>query len=67
MAKVMSVEDAGRPEGKRRYVCTLDDGSVENFEFYDDELTFTTTELVGLTWNEVWDLFRKRDIAYLQS
>ena len=37
------------------------------FEFYDDELTFTSNEFIGLTVEEGQALFTKKDIAYLQS
>lgn len=47
---------------------TFDDGTVSRvFEFYDDELSFEGREFVGLTREEALNLFRKKDIAYLQS
>ena len=35
--------------------------------FYPDEISFREEEFVGLTVDEAIELFRKRDIAYLQS
>lgn len=35
--------------------------------FYDDELSFTAEEVVGLTMEEVGDLFCRKDSAYLRS
>lgn len=37
------------------------------FNYYDDELSFTTSEFVGLTVRGAYDLFFKKDVAYLQS
>lgn len=37
------------------------------FSFYEDEISFSESELVGLTKDEAIDLHRKKDIAYLQS
>lgn len=38
-----------------------------SFEFYDDEIRFSPSELEGLTKEEASDLRRRKDIAYLQS
>ena len=38
-----------------------------DFEFYEDEITFTASELKGLTKREAIDLWHKKDVAYLQS
>lgn len=37
------------------------------FRYFDDELTFTTSEFVGTTVDEAMELRVRRDIAYLQS
>ncbi len=37
------------------------------FCFYDDEITFTGEELIGLTVDEALKLRHDRDVAYLQS
>lgn len=37
------------------------------FDYFDDELSFRTDEFIGLTEQEARDLFRRKDIAYLQS
>ncbi len=48
--------------------AVLEDGSfVKLFDYYDDELSFTPSEFVGLTVQQAHDLFRKKDVAYLQS
>ena len=36
-------------------------------EFYEDEINFTEEELVGLTVPEANELYRRKDIAFLQS
>lgn len=54
--------------GNKEAQAVMDDGStVFVFSWFDDELTFTEDELVGLTIEEARDLKQKRDIAYLQS
>lgn len=37
------------------------------FAWFDDELTFTTAELIGLTIEEARDLKQARDKQYLMS
>lgn len=54
MAKVMVVYDGSETEDRL-------------FEYFDDELTFKSDEFVGLTEQEARDLYRRKDIAYLQS
>lgn len=39
----------------------------ELFSYYPDEIQFSADEFVGLTLGEARQLFRDRDIAYLQS
>jgi len=66
--KVIKVIDKGVKEYKRRFVCICEGwDSCFMFSFYDDELSFTEDELVGLTETEVYDLFCKKDREYLQS
>jgi hypothetical protein len=56
MAKVIvQFEDA--PEGAWKQL----------FTFYQDELHFTSEEFIGLTEDQAFELFQKKDIAYLQS
>ena len=48
--------------------ATLSGGSVvEVFAFYDDELHFSSSELVGLTPSQAVELKHRKDVAYLQS
>ena len=47
---------------------TYENGSSEElFSYYPDEISFTLSELIGLTRDEAVDLKRRKDIAYLQS
>jgi hypothetical protein len=47
---------------------TFEDGSVKAlFSFYPDEISFTSTELVGLTEAEARSLKTSKDRAYLHS
>ncbi|MFK7603651.1 hypothetical protein ACI3L1_15715 [Deinococcus sp. SM5_A1] len=58
----------GLSGGQAVVTATFDDGEEERvLPYYADELTFTEQEVVGLTREEVMDLFTKKDIAYLQS
>lgn len=66
--KVIKVQDMGIQNSKRIYICILagwEDCFI--FDFYDDELHFTEAELIGKTRDECWELFGKKDKAYLQS
>lgn len=36
------------------------------FSYYNDEISFTKDELIGLTEDEAFDLKRQKDIYYLQ-
>lgn len=54
--------------GNMEVVATMENGGVRFvFAWFDDELSFTPEEFVGLTVEEARDLKEKRDIAYLQS
>ena len=47
--------------------CEFNDGSVKRvFSYFKDELSFTSDELIGKTLLECVQLFRQKDIAYLQ-
>lgn len=58
---------------QRRYQASVtaefDDGTTvkDALRWYDDELTFTTEEFVGLTRQGVNNLFLEKDRIYLQS
>jgi hypothetical protein len=47
---------------------TFEDGTTKKlFTFYPDEVSFSASEFVGLTEREAYDLFKKKDVAYIQS
>lgn len=53
---------------KAKVVCLFDTGYKEVVvDYFEDELSFYPSEFVGLTKEGCFDLFRKKDIAYLQS
>lgn len=56
-------------EGGRVGVLAImdDDTRVPLFSYYDDELSFNEEEFIGITVDEAFELFHKKDIAYLQS
>ena len=60
---------AGEGESQAKVVADMDDGrkNVLVLSYFDDELTFIPSEFVGLTEDGVSELFRKKDVAYLQS
>lgn len=37
------------------------------FSYYPDEITFTESELIGLTGDEAIRLYHRKDVAYLRS
>jgi hypothetical protein len=46
----------------------FDDGTVEElFRFYPDEIMFTEHELLGLTRDEAFLLYQRKDVLWLQS
>lgn len=48
--------------------ATFEDGTEKKlFEFYPDEISFTTNEFIGLTEEEAGTLKGKKDKKYLQS
>jgi hypothetical protein len=49
-------------------IATFEDGSTKTlFSFYPDEISFVTHEFIGLTEKEAYDLFQRKDRAYLRS
>jgi hypothetical protein len=47
---------------------TYEDGEEEKlFSYYPDELYFEESEFIGLTRDDAFRLFHKRDVAYLRS
>jgi len=64
--KIVSVALVGR--GCVTVVASFEDETtVDLFEFYSDELSFTASEFVGLTRSEAAQLFHAKDVAYLRS
>jgi hypothetical protein len=50
-----------------KVTATFEDGSIkELFEFYPDEINFTSEEFIGLTEKEAHSLHYKKDVAFLQ-
>jgi len=37
------------------------------FEYYSNELTFSTSEFIGKTEEECYEIRHKRDVSYIQS
>jgi len=70
--KIVSAEITAMPktflDPMPKVVATFEDGSIkELFEYYPDELSFDTQEFIGLTEKDAHALWRKKDLAYLQS
>ena len=70
--KVVSVRITEQPKSlfdplPRVYVTTED--GVEHFlyQYYPDEISFTESELMGLTLEECGRLYTEKDIRYLRS
>ena len=40
---------------------------IRLFDFYPDEISFSTHEFVGLTLSQARELHHKKDVAYLRS
>ena len=54
--------------GRTSVCCDYEDNTFDKlFSFYDDELSFSKQELLGLTGNQAMQLHHDRDVAYLQS
>ena len=48
--------------------ATFEDGTSKRlFDYFDDEISFDETELLGLTEDEAHDLFHRKDVEYLRS
>ena len=58
---------AGFGDMAKVYV-TLENGEeMKAFDYFDDELHFTTQEFVGKTVAQACDLRFKKDVAYMRS
>ena len=67
MEKIMECEIKKKKYENEVYV-TYHNGITEKlFRYYPDELTFSSSEFLGLTKDEALRLYHKRDIEYLQN
>lgn len=58
----------GRICGRSDIFATFEDGSeVKIISYFTDELSFPEDQLIGLTYHNAMDLWRRKDINYLQS
>ena len=49
-------------------IATFEDGFTKTlFSFYPDEISFVSSEFIGLSEEEAYDLFQRKDRAYLRS
>lgn len=53
--------------GNARVIAVIGDMEQILFSYYDDELKFTTNELLGLTREEAKALHSQRDVDYIRS
>ena len=69
MAKIQSVrfEKESRWDPVKIYATFSDDSEEFLFSYFDDEIYFDESELIGLTEEEAHDLFHRKDVAYLRS
>lgn len=70
--KITSCMITAQPKGffdpMPKVVATFEDGSVkELFEYYPDEISFSSSEFIGLTEAEAIHLKFVKDKRYLQS
>jgi len=60
--------DGSHPQnGDRRIRMELENGTVEYLPFYSDEICISPNEVNGKTLNEAWDVFYKKDLAYIRG
>ena len=58
----------GRICGQSHIFATFEDGhEYPIISYYTDELSFSEDQLIGLTYHNAMDLWRRKDINYLQS
>lgn len=50
-----------------KVMVVLDEEEELLFRFFDDELSFSPEEFIGLSVEDAKDLLHKKDVAYLQS
>jgi len=68
----MKITSARIAYGKDRWstpevFVTIDGKESRLFEYYADELSFKSSEFIGLTREEALDLRYKKDLAYIRS
>ena len=65
---VMALIEPTKSFGQNKItVLTEDDRESEIASYFTDEINFKEVEFIGLTIQGASDLFRKRDIAFLQN
>lgn len=68
MGKIVDVKIELRKWDRSIVHATFENGEEKDIiHFYSDEISFSRQELIGLTENQAKELYRKKDIAYLQS
>jgi len=72
IVKIISADCGKMPKGwfDKMPVVTVtyeDHTTEELFSYYPDEIRFTSTEFIGLTRSEAFELRHKKDVAYLRS
>lgn len=66
MEKIIAAQIVGR--GKCDMVVTLSNGTqVTAFSYFDDELSFMSSEVVGMTLEQAHELHIKKDTEYLRN
>ena len=70
--KVISARITEQPKGlfdpmPKVYVTTEDGVEQFLYMYYPDEISFTESELIGLTLEECGQLYTKKDLNYLRS
>lgn len=67
MKRIIGIEKKDDPSGKKNLCVTYDDVSNENLlSFFDDEVSFSNKEVVGLTRDEALSLAVTKDEQLLE-
>lgn len=64
---VFTLPRVGSFEFKAKMFIEFTDSSATTIEYYHDEIRFSRSEIIGKTLNEIRELYREKDIAYLRS
>ena len=72
MSKIIRAKITAMPKSffdpMPKVIVQTEDGIEHTlFEYYPDEISFTTNEFIGLTLEEGKDLRRQKDLRYLKS